>query len=55
LIPPKQLLPKLRKEAENGKLVLDQVKYRVEWAKYQEREKAKEEEAKEKERGMLCI
>lgn len=31
--------------------ILDQVKYRVEWAKYQERERQKEEEAAERERG----
>lgn len=50
LIPPKGLLIKLKKEAENPKDVLDQVKYRVEWAKFQERERKKEEEEKEKER-----
>ena len=51
LIPPKDLLPKLRKEAEDGKFVLQQIKGRVDWARYQEREKRKEEEAKEQERG----
>ncbi|XP_030074457.1 splicing factor 3A subunit 1 [Microcaecilia unicolor] len=50
LIPPKGLLAKLKKEAENPKEVLDQVRYRVEWAKFQERERKKEEEEKEKER-----
>ncbi|NWZ50303.1 SF3A1 factor, partial [Haliaeetus albicilla] len=50
LIPPKGLLLKLKKEAENPKEVLDQVYYRVEWAKFQERERKKEEEEKEKER-----
>uniref|UniRef100_A0A803Y8T9 Splicing factor 3a subunit 1 n=1 Tax=Meleagris gallopavo TaxID=9103 RepID=A0A803Y8T9_MELGA len=50
LIPPKGLLIKLKKEAENPKEVLDQVYYRVEWAKFQERERKKEEEEKEKER-----
>ncbi|KAG7331975.1 hypothetical protein KOW79_003809 [Hemibagrus wyckioides] len=50
LIPPKGLLQKLKKEAENPREVLDQVKYRVEWAKYQERERKKEEEEREKER-----
>ncbi|KAK7933855.1 hypothetical protein WMY93_004751 [Mugilogobius chulae] len=50
LIPPKGLLNKLKKEAENAKEVMDQVKYRVEWAKYQERERKKEEEEREKER-----
>ncbi|XP_077416679.1 splicing factor 3A subunit 1 [Vanacampus margaritifer] len=50
LIPPKGLLVKLKKEAENPKDVMDQVRYRVEWAKYQERERRKEEEEREKER-----
>ncbi|KAK3565271.1 hypothetical protein QTP86_004275 [Hemibagrus guttatus] len=50
LIPPKGLLHKLKREAENPREVLDQVKYRVEWAKYQERERKKEEEEREKER-----
>ncbi|KAK3603715.1 hypothetical protein CHS0354_023328 [Potamilus streckersoni] len=50
LIPPKDLLGKLRKECENYSVVLDQVKYRVDWAKYQESLKRKEEEAVERER-----
>ncbi|XP_018524612.1 splicing factor 3A subunit 1 isoform X2 [Lates calcarifer] len=50
LIPPKGLLTKLKKEAENPREVMDQVRYRVEWAKYQERERKKEEEEREKER-----
>lgn len=50
LIPPKDLLNKLKKEAESPKEILDQVKYRVEWVKHQERERRKEEEAQEKER-----
>ncbi|XP_066500734.1 splicing factor 3A subunit 1 [Hoplias malabaricus] len=50
LIPPKGLLQKLKREAENPRDVLDQVRYRVEWAKFQERERKKEEEEKEKER-----
>uniref|UniRef100_G3PDT7 Splicing factor 3A subunit 1 n=1 Tax=Gasterosteus aculeatus aculeatus TaxID=481459 RepID=G3PDT7_GASAC len=50
LIPPKGLLIKLKKEAENPREVMDQVKYRVEWAKFQERERKKEEEEREKER-----
>ncbi|CAH1787515.1 unnamed protein product [Owenia fusiformis] len=50
LIPPKDLLNKLRKDAEASKPVLEQVKYRVEWAKFQERERQKEEEAVERER-----
>ncbi|XP_075895194.1 splicing factor 3A subunit 1 isoform X1 [Nelusetta ayraudi] len=50
LIPPKGLLTKLKREAENPREVLDQVRYRVEWAKFQERERKKEEEEREKER-----
>ncbi|KAJ8379484.1 hypothetical protein SKAU_G00002620 [Synaphobranchus kaupii] len=50
LIPPKGLLLKLKREAENPRDVLDQVRYRVEWAKFQERERKKEEEEREKER-----
>ncbi|XP_068594958.1 splicing factor 3A subunit 1 isoform X1 [Brachionichthys hirsutus] len=50
LIPPKGLLAKLKREAENPREVLDQVRYRVEWAKFQERERKKEEEEREKER-----
>ncbi|XP_056384640.1 splicing factor 3A subunit 1 [Hyla sarda] len=50
LIPPKGLIIKLKKEAEYPTEVLDQVRYRVEWAKFQERERKKEEEEKERER-----
>lgn len=50
LIPPKGLLQKLKREAENTRDVMDQVRYRVEWAKFQERERKKEEEEREKER-----
>ncbi|XP_073527548.1 splicing factor 3A subunit 1 isoform X1 [Phyllobates terribilis] len=50
LIPPKGLITKLKREAENPTEVLDQVRYRVEWAKFQERERKKEEEEKERER-----
>ncbi|XP_074652831.1 splicing factor 3A subunit 1-like [Tubulanus polymorphus] len=50
LIPPKDLNKKLSTESINLKEVLDQVIYRVEWAKYQERERRKIEEAAERER-----
>uniref|UniRef100_A0A8C5DUX0 Splicing factor 3A subunit 1 n=1 Tax=Gouania willdenowi TaxID=441366 RepID=A0A8C5DUX0_GOUWI len=50
LIPPKGQLNKLKREAENSREVMDQVRYRVEWAKFQERERKKEEEEREKER-----
>ena len=35
--------------------ILEQVKYRVEWAKYQERERQKEEELKERERSKCPL
>ena len=50
LIPPKDLLGKLRKEADNYHVILDEVKHRMEWARHQERERKREEEEKEKER-----
>merc|ERR1719419_882765 len=54
LIPPKDLMTKLRKELElpfNSKDgVMGGVRYRAEWERHQERQKQKEEEAKEKER-----
>ncbi|XP_048747370.2 splicing factor 3A subunit 1-like [Ostrea edulis] len=50
LIPPKDLLDKLQKESFDYKDVLNQVKYRVEWQRHQDREKRKEEEAIERER-----
>lgn len=52
LIPPKDLMQKLRIDSADPKEVLNQVQYRVLWAKHQEQEKKKEEDAKEKERGM---
>lgn len=50
LIPPKNLLETLKKESEDYHKVLDQVKYRVDWSRYQELQKRKEEEALERER-----
>ncbi|KAL5004725.1 hypothetical protein ScPMuIL_018181 [Solemya velum] len=51
LIPPKDLQSKLSKESDDIKIVLEQVKYRcVEWARFQERERRKAEEAVERER-----
>lgn len=52
LIPPKDLQNKLR-EASAMKAVLDEVQYRVEWEKLQEKKRKKEEEAKERERGKV--
>lgn len=53
LIPPKDLLGKLKTESEEYQNILDQVKYRVDWARYQEMQKRKEEEAAERERGRV--
>lgn len=53
-MPPKDIMFRLKDEAESISKVLDQVKYRAEWIKYQEQQKAKEEEALEKERGGLA-
>ncbi|XP_012286229.1 splicing factor 3A subunit 1 [Orussus abietinus] len=50
LIPPKDLLPRLRDESCNMDKILEQVKYRAEWLKYQEAQRRKEEEELERER-----
>ncbi|XP_022904768.1 splicing factor 3A subunit 1 [Onthophagus taurus] len=50
LIPPKSMQQRLRDEAKSAPAVLDQVKYRAEWLKYQEAQRAKEEEILERER-----
>lgn len=50
LIPPKTLQPKLRNETINAVNILDNVKYRSEWQKYQEAQRRKEEEILERER-----
>jgi splicing factor 3A subunit 1 len=54
LIPPKELLPKLRTEIDSStdgaKLILDQVKYRANWLKHEEAQKRREEEKIERER-----
>lgn len=55
MLPPKDLLPKLKEESESIKTILEEVKYRAEWIKYQERQKQKEEEALERERGILSV
>lgn len=44
---------RLRDEAKSAKAVLEQVKYRAEWLRYQEAQKAKDEEVLERERGMI--
>ncbi len=53
LIPSKELLNKLSTDINNQQKVMDEVNYRVEWVKHQLRERAKEEEAVEKERGLI--
>lgn len=65
LIPPKDLLNKLRAESSEGRtsmnLVLEQMKYRANWQKHQEAQRRREEEKVEKERGriynicLICI
>lgn len=56
LIPPKDLLGKLRSEGGGGRasmnMVLDQVKYRANWQRHQEAQRRREEEKVEKERGI---
>lgn len=55
LIPPKDLMAKLKVESTQGKassnLVLEQVKYRSNWQKHQEAQRRREEEKVERERG----
>lgn len=55
LIPPKGMQQRLRDEARSMPNVFDQVKYRSEWHKYQEAQKAKQEEVLERERGKLSL
>ncbi|XP_055384989.1 splicing factor 3A subunit 1 [Condylostylus longicornis] len=54
LIPPKDLMQKLKSESQNNRvsinLILDQVKYRANWQRHQEAQKRREEETIEKER-----
>lgn len=42
---------RLRDEAKSMRAVLEQVKYRAEWQRYQEAQRAREEEILERERG----
>lgn len=57
LIPPKDLMARLKVESTAGKasssLVLEQVKYRANWQKHQEAQRRREEEKIERERGKL--
>lgn len=50
LVPGKDLMPRLKRESEDPKVILDQVRYRVEWTKLQEAQKRREEEEAERER-----
>ena len=50
LLPPRDIVEKLKKEIENPYNILKDVAYRVEWEKIQQREKAKMDEMAEKER-----
>lgn len=50
LIPPKDLMSRLKEECSNPSGVLEQVRYRADWLHYQELQKKKEEQALEKER-----
>ena len=52
MIPPKDLMKRLREESMDVKSILEQVKYRAEWIKYQEAQKNKAEQELERERGM---
>lgn len=46
---------KLKEESDSMKNILDMVKYRAEWIKYQEAQQRKEEEELEKERGINSL
>jgi splicing factor 3A subunit 1 len=50
LLPPRDIVEKLKKEIENPYNILKDLAYRVEWEKIQQREKAKLDELAEKER-----
>uniref|UniRef100_A0A7M5XIH6 SURP motif domain-containing protein n=1 Tax=Clytia hemisphaerica TaxID=252671 RepID=A0A7M5XIH6_9CNID len=50
LLPPGDITQKLQKDLSDQWKVLDTVKYRVEWQQYQDREKRKVEDEKERER-----
>lgn len=50
LLPPGDIIEKLEKDLSDPWKILDSVKYRVEWQQYQDREKRKVEDEKERER-----
>jgi len=51
LLPPRNMMHKLKSELENPFEILDQVQKRVEWEQYQARQKRKAEEEQEKQRS----
>lgn len=51
LIPPKDLLPRLKEEGWNPKVILNQVKYRADWQRHEEAQRRKEEMIVERERS----
>nr|CAH8819671.1 unnamed protein product [Trichobilharzia regenti] len=55
LIPPKDIIMKLEEELEKPRQLLDDVKYRVVWHKYQERQRKREEGAAERERFAYAL
>lgn len=55
LIPSKDLVPKLQVESCNMDKILEQVKYRSEWIKYQESQKRRDEEELERERVAYAL
>ena len=50
LIPPKDLMRRLKEENDNEGLIKEQIDYRVRWIKHQEAKKRKEREEAERER-----
>lgn len=55
LVPPKDVVSKLEEELDKPKSLLEDVKYRVDWHKYQERQRKREEEAAERERVAYAM
>lgn len=57
LIPPKDLMARLKTESSTGRessnMVLEHIKYRANWQRHQEAQKKREEEKVERERGNL--
>ena len=47
------MLKNLRDQCNSREAILEQVQYRVDWIKYQESQKRKEEEEIERDRGII--